>query len=116
DSVRAGCDQDHDASLAHREFGGINAFGGLPQVVVCRIRFRNHDVSEAGLSDSVDGLRIFGALAVRGDRVAGHHVDHARVGVHDDVDDEAQSRLARDLFHFQAHGVFGNAQDFSSGV
>ena len=56
DSVRTGRDQDHDSSLAHREFGGINALGGLPQVVVGGIGLGHHDVGEARLRDSVDGL------------------------------------------------------------
>src|SRR5207302_11402130 len=53
DPVRAGRDQVHDASLAHRELRRIDALGGLPQVVVRRIRLGNHDVGEARPRDAV---------------------------------------------------------------
>ena len=109
DPVRAGRDEDHDSSLAHRELRRIDAFRGLPQVVVGGIGFGNHDVSETWLRDSVDGPGVFGAFTVRGYRIARDDVDHTLLPVHHHVDDEAQPGLSRNLLHFQAHGVSSHA-------
>ena len=58
--------------------------------------------------------RDLGAAPVGGDDVAGDDVEDATTMVLDDVDDEVEADLARDLFHAETAGVSASPSGISS--